>query len=555
MLNSLRITNFLLIEQLELDFNSGFTVVTGETGSGKSIIVDGLMLVFGARATADVIRKEEDKATFEATFSTVAGSSINWLQNNDLLDVDDDVSIVCRRIIDRTGKNKFYINGHSVTATQMRALGELIVDIHTQHASITLLKPDMQRKLLDEYAGINGEVVKLNSIYLNIIDTQKKLKLARENSSQLERKRELLQEQIDDIANLNLQDGEWEDLQTRHKELSNAELILSELDFVQNMLNHENGALISNSIRLQTRLTKLSDILPKLSEQIPLMDSITTELQELNHEISVLASNIQQDSEQLSQVEGRISEIFTLGRKYRVSPENLSTTLHDWQEELASLKLAANQEELEKKLAGLEYEYHQLAKTISKERRIAADKLSIEVTKLLHQLAITGKFAIALKSQANLTAFGLEQVEYQVSFNAGMPLQSLARVASGGELSRCALALYLLLSIHNPPEIIVFDEIDVGIGGKVAAIIGKMLYDLGQAKQVICITHQAQAAGFGEYHLQVSKHTLDAITTTQVKYVAGEERISEIARMLSGMNVTATTREHAKEMLYSPSTI
>lgn len=550
MLVQLKISNYLLIEKLELDFYEGLTVVTGETGSGKSIIIDALMLIFGARANRDIVRLGTLAANFEATFQITNKNALSWLQENDLLDIDNPDSVICRRIIDNHGKSKIQINGHSVTALQIRTLSDYILDIHTQHASITLLKSDTQRNLLDEFCGINVEVDNLSIIYRQIQELSNKLTAATVAMHDLEIKRGILTEKVNELSTLNLQDNEWSNLQDEHKQLNNAEEVLSELDYAIGILSNSEQSLLGVTKNLHAHLSKIITYVPKLTEPLKIIDSIDIELRELSHELNSLAKDINQDPDRLRDVESRMEDIFTLSRKYRLDPALLPETLTLLEQELNQIDQDSNIVKLEEELKAAQAKYANLANIVSKKRSAGATKLAKSVTELLQTLAISGRFNINLQSTDKITTYGLESVEYQVCFNQGMPLQSLSNAASGGELSRVALALYLLLSIHNPPEVIIFDEIDVGIGGKVAAVVGQMLAKLGLNKQVICITHQPQAASYGTNHLVVHKTEDKKTTITQVDYVKDEARIAEVARMLGGVHITDATLVHAKEMLH-----
>lgn len=549
MLDRLKIANFLLIEQLELDFNQGLTVVTGETGSGKSIIIDALMLLFGARAAKDIIRHDQTQAIFEAEFSLSNQHALAWLKENDLGDPDSVGEVICRRVIDRQGKNKIYINGHAVTSNQIKTLGDFILDIHTQHASITLLKSETQRNLLDEYAGITAKTSQLTAIFKSINEIKNKLHIALSQSRDLEVRRQILSTSVEELNSLDLKSGEWEELDLLHKQLAHADNILSELGYAESLLQDGDESLIKQVSQLNLRLNKVAAHAPKVDELVTLLNSVEIELQELSYSINAIANTIEQDPDSLAKVEERINLVFDLSRKYRVLPEQVVETLSEWQKELDSLDEDSNISLLEAEHAKLLKEYYALAEQISTARTKYAKDLGDKVTQYLHQLAITGEFKVSIMPTSDITSYGLENIEYQVGFNKGIVLQPLAKAASGGELSRTALALYLLLSIHNPPEIIIFDEIDVGIGGKVASIVGEMLSKLGIAKQVICITHQPQTASFGDRHLVVSKHHKKEITQVEISYVKDKLRVDEIARMLGGVKVTQTTLSHAEEML------
>lgn len=551
MLTRLKISNFILIDKLNLDFKSGLTVLTGETGSGKSIIIDALMLIFGTRITTDIIRHGTDTADLLAEFELSNIEAINWLKENDLANLDQENQLICRRVIDRNGKNKIYINGHTATSSQAKTLNEFILDIHTQHAAVTLLKQDSQRLLIDEYAGISDKVLNLKSLY-------KKISLLRTNITELttnsqkalELKAEL-EEQLQEFNSLNLQNGEWAELENRHKQISNLNVVLNELDIIQNIVGNSEFSLIHGINTLNSSLRKIHEYLPEADSLTKIINSIEIEINELNHDINSITKSINVEPGELQSLEERIEQVFTLSRKYRVDPNNIIEHLENLQQQLNNIENNSNLEVLEKELASVLKEYSAIAATVTTSRTKSATELSIAATKLLHSLAINGEFKVALIKNEALSSYGLENIEFNVSFNQGMPMQALAKVASGGELSRTALALYLLLSIKNSPETIIFDEIDVGIGGSIASQIGKMLNQLGQNKQVLCITHQAQTASFANNHLVISKNNASsaALTTLNATYLNSDERIQEIARMIGGIKITDTTVKHAREML------
>ena len=549
MLVNLQIKNFLLIDELALDFFNGLTVITGETGSGKSITIDALMLIFGAKASADIIRSGQNQASFSATFQVDNIRILSWLQAREFLDSSEENSIICRRVIDQNGRSKAYINSLPVTLGVLKELGEMLLDIHTQHASIALLKAENQRVLLDEFAGVSDLVADLSDKYRLVNALQNKLDAAEEFSQDLVLKQQILSEKIEDLANLNLQASEWDELQIQQKNLASASLVLQELDFALNLVSGEQSSLADLAATINSRLTKISEFLPNYAQVTQLANSIEAEIGELDHELQLAAHKVEQDPEQLAQVDLRIDEIYTLARKYRIQPEEILPRLELWRTELATLVQDTDLESISRELASAKVEYLNLAQQISVKRHKVAAELSLKVTKLLHKLAISGEFKVALQVSEQWTIVGIDNIQYQVCFNQGMMLQSLTKVASGGELSRVALALYVTLSINNPPEVIVFDEIDVGIGGGVAEVVGTLLKELGVAKQVICITHQPQTACCGDLHLQVSKQTVAGHTQSQINYINADTRVNEIARMLGGLNITETTLNHAREML------
>jgi DNA repair protein RecN (Recombination protein N) len=549
MLLNLQIKDFLLIEQLELDFFSGLTVITGETGSGKSIIIDALMLIFGAKAGTDLIRSGQTQASFSAGFQVDNQKVQEWLQERGFIGDDQENLLICRRVIDINGRSKAYINSQTVTLGTLKELGEMLLDIHTQHASIALLKSDTQRSLLDQFAGASDLVLNLGELYRKVNQLSNKLAQAREFSQDLILKQEILGEKIHELEALGLGEEEWETLLLEQKQLANANFVLQELGFVTDLINGETNSLTDLSASMSNKLVKISEYLPNADQVIKLTESIEAEISELEHELNLVANKIEVNPEQLAIVDARIDEIYSLARKYRIMPEEILPQLARWQQELSKLVQDTDLAALAVELKQAEDDYLATAEQVSQKRKIAAVVLSAKVTGLLHSLAISGEFKVQLSPNEHWTTNGIDNIQYLVCFNQGMTLQPLNKVASGGELSRVALALYVTLSINNPPELIVFDEIDVGIGGGVAEVVGTLLRQLGQSKQVICITHQPQAACCGDQHILVQKQSTQGQTQAKIEYLNQEMRVSEIARMLGGINITSTTISHAQEML------
>lgn len=549
MLVNLQIKNFLLIDELELDFYSGLTVITGETGSGKSITIDALMIIFGAKANHEIIRVGQPNASFTATFEVNNHNILQWLSEREYLDSSEENTIICRRVIDRNGRSKAYINSLPVTLGVLKELGEMLLDIHTQHASIALLKTENQRTLLDEFAGHMVQVEQLADKYRAVITLQDKLTAAREFSQDLVLKQEFLTEKINDLSELGLGETEWEDLQLQQKQLANAGLILQELDHSLNYLGNDQNSVRDLMGTISNKLAKVGEYLPSYQQISQLTESIEAELSELEHELQACANVIEQDPELLATIDARIDEIYTKARKYRIRPEEILTQLALWQQELAALNADTDLEKLESELNLIRADYWESATRISATRQATAKQLGAHVTDLLHKLAITGEFQIDVVATDTMTPSGIDSLQYLIRFNRGMQLQPLNKVASGGELSRVALALYVTLSINNPPEVIIFDEIDVGIGGGIAEVVGTLLKELGVSKQVVCITHQPQTACCGNHHLIVHKYTENEVTKSSIDYIDNGRRIHEIARMLGGLQITETTLQHAREML------
>lgn len=546
MLCQLKINNYLLLNHLELDFKSGLTIVTGETGSGKSIIIDGLMIIFGKKINKEVIT--QNSANFEAVFELGQASAISWLKENDLINHDDHNHLICRRSCDSLGKNKFYINGFNVTKTQIEILGEILLDIHTQHASINLLKESTQRELLDQYAGITSKVDEIKTLYQNIQSLTREINdLDVHNQSALD-KINYLKNAIDELSNLNMQANTWEELEEQQRKLSNVQTTLNQINDALNLIENQDSSVIQQLKQLSQYLHKLSGIETKASEIAKLCDESLIQINEISYELNQIAKNTVDDPQTLNQLEERMDQIFTLARKHKINPQGIPEYIALLTNELKQLIPTTNLGELQKQLSEYQDQYNTLSQEISIARKQAADTLNTKINKILPTLAINGNFTInVIDSKAN--SFGTNKIEYQVSFNQGMAPQALTTAISGGELSRVALALYLELSQNITPEVIIFDEIDVGIGGKIAALIGQMLKNLSNQSQVICITHQPQTASFAGSHLKVSKHNQEGSTITKVEWINDKSQVEEIARMLSGINITETTLTHAKEML------
>ncbi len=549
MLSNLQIKNFLLIDELELDFNNGLTVITGETGSGKSIMIDALLLIFGAKANSEIIRNGTNQASFSATFTVDNFKIREWLAEREFLDSSEEMSVICRRVIDINGRSKAYINSIPVTLGVMKELGEMLLDIHTQHASIALLKSENQRLLVDEFAGIGELLTQLASSYQVMTELDLRLREARESSQDLLLKQELLGEKVRELAELALENDEWESLQNEQRQLANATFILQELDFASNLIGGEQNSLADLAGTLNHRLGKLSEFIPTYAQISALSDNLEVVISELDHELQAFANKIEHNPERLNLIDERIGEIYAAARKLRILPEDIPEKLQLWQQELVNLVASADIEQLERELADAKQTYFELAQAVSLKRQSAAAKLGLEVSQILTNLAIQGEFNIAVITGDSYYSHGIDTIQYLISFNRGMALQPLTKVASGGELSRVALALYVTLSVSNPPELIVFDEIDVGIGGGVAEVVGSLLRRLGLTKQVICITHQPQTACCGNQHLVVKKFNQNERTITAIDYVEQTQRIDEIARMLGGLEITTTTLQHAQEML------
>jgi len=549
MLTNLHIKNFLLIDELELNFQNGLTVITGETGSGKSITVDALLLVFGAKGSSEYVRNGSNQLLISAEFETTQQSILTWLEANSLLDADNPSYLNCRRVIDLSGKSKSYVNGVIVNQSVIRELGDLLLDVHTQHASIMLSKTEHQRFLLDEFAKLSDHLIVLSKYYDNYIELNQALNQARTEIETITIKKQLLEDKVADLLELDLNESEWEDLEEEHKILSNTKDITTYLNELTEIIDNDDVSIISLASRFEYTLSKMSNIIDTKNLEL-LANALSAELSEITHELNQLGKKVNIDPERLELVESRVDKIYAISRKHRLEPQDMYSKLAVFQDELQKLEQMVNVDILEDKLNKAQAQYMSLAKDISKTRCSIASTLSNKVSELLVDLSIKGSFQVQVKPDITaISKSGIDKIEYLISFNKGIELKPLAKVASGGELSRVALAIYAVLSIHNPPEVIIFDEIDVGIGGITASVVGKLLQDLGRFKQVICITHQPQTAAKGDHHLLVSKREENQQTKTEISYIVDMARVTEIARMIAGDVINDTAIAHATSML------
>jgi DNA repair protein RecN (Recombination protein N) len=548
MLLSISLKSFVIVQELSLDFRSGLTTLTGETGAGKSIVIDALGLLLGGRAESAVVRHGAEKADLQARFAPPKNARA-WLEEEALLGEEPD-ELLIRRSIDSNGKSRAWINGISATLTQLKTLGEQLVDIHGQHAPQSLLRSEVQRELVDGYAectGLARDVAGLFKDWKNVVD---ELAIAENNAEAFDAERERLQWQVDEVAALQFTAAEWPELQAEHKRLHHAASLIEGVQSGLLMLADGDENCQSWLGSVAGRLSALADFDAGISETLELLASAEAQMSEAVYALRRYSDHLELDPARLADVESRLDAIFRMARKYRVEPAELPEKLAAWQNRLAELGGSAGLDAVRRRAQKLEADYRKAAKQLSASRKIAADKLSKMVTKELQLLALVGsRFEIALHAHEAPASFGLETVEFMVANHPTTPARAMAKVASGGELSRISLALQVITSqVANVPTLI-FDEVDVGIGGRVAEIVGRMLADLGAARQVLCITHLPQVAACGFQQLQVSKTQSKTGVLSTIHMLSVEERIEEIARMLGGVEITGTTRQHAAEML------
>lgn len=549
MLKYLSIRNFVIVETLELEFSAGFTALTGETGAGKSILIDALSLALGERGDAGMVRSGCERAEIAAEFDIGALPALQaWLREQAL--AGDEGVCLLRRTLDAGGRSRGFINGSSATLQQMRAAGELLLDIHGQHAHQSLLRAEAQRELLDSHAGLGQDGGQVAECYKAWQALQRRRTQLEQNAEAVAAERELLNFQRRELETLNFSDVEWQTLQADHARLSHAAGLLETAQFGLEVLSDADTACLAQLNALVARLRAGLEFDASLQDTLTLLVSVQNELQEAVYALRHYQEKLDADPQALQQMESRIAAVMEAARKYRVKPEQLPQALLRVMARLDELGGGADLAELARQEAVAHDEYHVRAKKLSAARARAAGQLSGEITAAMQTLAMQGgQFAVALLPLAEGNAHGLESVELRVSANPGSPLRSLAKVASGGELSRISLAIQVAASDAASVPTLIFDEVDSGIGGRVAEIVGSLLKQLGQRHQVLCVTHLPQVAAQADQQWQVSKAVEQGVTLSHIRILEGEQRMEEIARMLGGVKITATTRKHAAELL------
>ena len=550
MLASIQIKNFALIEQLELDFHTGMTVITGETGAGKSIVIDALGLALGERADAASIRFGAEKADISASFTIAADSLANqWLAQQEL---DDGNECILRRVIAKEGRSRCFINGRSATLSMLRELGDLLVDIHGQHAHQSLLKPLQQLLLLDELTDDTAPLQEVKSLAAEHRKIASQLHELQQDTSQRQERSELLAYQLRELEALSLTESSIQQLEQDHARASNMQQLTQSTQQAMNDIFDQEPGLFGQLLHFQEQFKTLSEKDPALTAAYELLLSANSNLEEVKSELRHYQDSLDMDPEQLNELDERLTTLFDLARKHQVDMAELPTTEQQIRDELTQLEQASeNTEELEQRLKQIEQEYRQATEKLTKQRKQIAKQLSADVTKRMQSLGMDGgKFTIELQPHnENFSRHGNEQVAFLVTANPGQPLQPLAKVASGGELSRISLAIQVITAEKRVTPCLIFDEVDVGIGGQTADIVGRMLENISQHAQVICVTHQAQVAARGAHHLRAIKTRHKNATETAMASLESQLRIEEIARMVGGQDITDSTLQHAKELL------
>ena len=549
MLKYLIIRDFVIVDTLELDFSAGFTALTGETGAGKSILIDALTLALGERGDAGMVRSGCEKADITAEFDISAMPQLQvWLHEQEL--EGDEGACLLRRTLDSGGRSRGFINGRSATLQQMREAGEQLIDIHGQHAHQSLVRADAQRDLLDSHAGLGKQVEEVMARY-KVWQTLHRRRLQLEqNAEAVAAERELLSFQRRELETLNFAVAEWESLQADHARLSHAASLLETAQFGVEVLREADTACLAQLNALTARLRAGLEFDVELQGTLTMLESAQNDLQEAVYALRHYQQKLDADPQQMLQQEQRMADVVEAARKYRVPPEQLTQTLTGIVARLDELGGSADLAELARQDEAARAAYMDAARNLSDARISAAETMSAEITAAMQTLAMQGgQFSVALLPLNEGNEHGLEIVEFQVAANQGTSMRSLAKVASGGELSRISLAIQVAASRAAAVPTLIFDEVDSGIGGRVAEIVGSLLKQLGKRHQVMCVTHLPQVAAQADAQWQVSKASHAGKTLSSISILGKAERIEEIARMLGGVKITETTRKHAAELL------
>ncbi len=555
MLQTLSIRDFIIVDSLNLEFERGFTVLTGETGAGKSILIDALSLALGARAESGITRAGCEKAEISATFDITENiDAENWLELNEM--ASDEPQLILRRVMYADGRTRAFINGFSATAQQLKELGEFLVDIYSQNAHHSLLKLNTQRVILDEFAGLSEMATEVVTRYKTWHRLNVQKQEIEKNSATYADELADLRDKTRELAQLGFDIDGWEVLQQEHIRLSHGASLLSGCEEARDRLSESELSATRLLAQVQHKLQDLREFDASLDEVIELLSSAEIQLNDADRFLNRYLQRTELDPERLIEVESRIQAVHGMARKYRIRPEELPELLDHEQVRMAELEGYANHEDLIKQEVEALYDYTDLAKQLSAGRAQAAKTLGIKITTEMQRLSLSGgKFEVQLTVQ-DIAATGLEQVEFLVAGHAGVVARSLNKVASGGELSRISLAIRVATAQQGSVGTMIFDEVDVGIGGGVAEIVGQLLKKLADdtnkkacQRQVLVITHLPQVASQGTHHLRVSKSLINNQTLSHIEILDETMRVEEIARMLGGMEITETTRLHASEML------
>lgn len=550
MLTHLSLKDFVIVKELNLDLASGLTVLTGETGAGKSILIDAIQQILGARSDTGLIREGAKQTDLTAIFDI--NDEVLQILRDDALIAEDDLlekTAIIRRVIDRSGRSRSWINGIAVTASQVKELAAKLLDIHGQNAQQSLLKPNGQLNLLDAFGGYTDDLTATRKAFLLWQESRKRLSEAKEDAKKLADEAERLAWVHDELSQIHPVKGEWEELNAEHRRLGNAHDILDALQSAADDLSDNDDSALSllgrNTERLQGLAQydeKLGDIANQLNDALAIVEDAVRELERYRDRTDL-------DEGRFEEVDARVSLYFNAARKFHTLPEDLFEKFEETTQKLQALQQNLDLEALEKEEETARNAYMSLARTLSKKRHLAAKTLSQQVTEAMQMLSMTGGRFEATLNTAEPGACGLERCEFLVAGHAGVPARALSKVVSGGELSRISLAISVITSKQTPVDTLIFDEVDAGIGGAVADVVGKLLKKLSFERQVMCVTHLPQVASYGHTHLRVQKSQENGQTVSRLQLLSDSERIEELARMLAGADVTKKARDNASELI------
>lgn len=547
MLQEIQIQNLALIEKLNLQFHSGFTALTGETGAGKSILLDGLGLVLGERADSSLVRHGEQRAEVSATFEIDQLTQVQaWLLEHSL---DDEDLCLLRRVVSADGRSKAYINGRPVPVSSLKSLGNLLLDIHGQHEHQSLLSSNNQLNLVDAYGHHQTQLEKTKKTYTHWQSLSRRFDELTANQSEHQSRLELVEFQLKEFDQLDAQPGEFETLSVEQTTLAHANEIKHSSYLSYQALEEDQGASIMIHEAI-LKLEQLAEFTPALNNQLKQLQSALIDIQEAANDIHHFSESVELDPARLELVDERLTQLYSTAKKHHLDPDALTEKHQQLIQEFESLNLDyGSLDELKAKIDQAWLDFVKQAEALSKERQASAKKLSATVTETMQTLGMEkGRFKIEIDQADKPSSSGLDRIEFLVSANPGQPLKPLAKVASGGELSRISLAIQVASAEVAQIPTLIFDEVDVGIGGGIAEVVGQKMRELGQQRQVLSITHLGQVAAYGNQHLTVAKQTLKDQTTTQVFELDKTQRVEEIARMVGGLKITKQTLNHAQEM-------
>ncbi|MEN9713327.1 MAG: repair protein RecN [Pseudomonadota bacterium] len=542
--------DFVIVRALDLDLSTGFTALTGETGAGKSILIDALQLVLGSRADAGVVREGAARAEICAEFELTAAVQ-DWLQTEGFQAELSD-NLLLKRTIDHQGKSRAWINASPATATQLRALGDLLIDIHGQHAWQSLTRADAVRGLLDAYVGVSLQALEHTWSQWRIASDA--LHQARNAQATLQEERERLMWQISEVDKLAPAADEWEELNTQHSRLSNAQALIDAAQAALSALEDDDSGAVRQLNAAQHHLQEQAHVDPELATWVDVLASSIAQASDVAHSLNAYLNHTELDPEGLQSLDERMALWMSLARRFKRPPEELPALHQEWRNRLSQLNAAVDLQALEasEQLAAKAYQVE--AKKVSKMRTQAAPQLAQAITQAMQGLGMQGgRFEVQLQAHDQPSASGLEAVSFLVAGHPGSTPRPVSKVASGGELSRIALAIAVTTSELGTAQTLIFDEVDSGVGGAVAETVGRLMKQLGRDRQVLAVTHLPQVAACADHHLVVSKQSDASGTASQVQAIDAQQRVAEIARMLGGEKISDTTLAHAREMLSNPS--